>query len=374
MIIGICGKMFSGKDTVAEFLRYRQYCHNFGALSYESYLSMKSKDLIRITHFADKIKQCTSIILGKSREKIDDPFFKNLELGEKWKSYHLSEMSPNGVHTRIFSSGQQRESAPRKDGITYRLWERSMTPRMFMQMLGTEFGRNMIHPNIWVNSTLAEYTPGQNWIIADVRFPNEVKEIKNLGGIIVKIERPDHLRVPTVWESYLKKKDEYASWNDYLIENYPSLLHESETTDLPADYVIVNDSSLTSLKAKVLESKIPYFPEAGNNTDYKAQAKKDLKKIMKTVCEYYDMDLFDIRESNRKTKSVHARQVFAYIAEKLGYRIEDMTPIMHRDRTTVVYSVKKMKEILPYDKKTEKEIRDIIQNINLQSIQNQAQV
>ena len=32
-----------------------------------------------------------------------------------------------------------------------------LTPRLILQLLGTDCGRDIIHPNIWVNSTMMAY-------------------------------------------------------------------------------------------------------------------------------------------------------------------------------------------------------------------------
>ena len=64
-----------------------------------------------------------------------------------------------------------------------------LTPRLLFQLLGTECGREIIHPNIWCNTTFNSFNVTQKWIITDTRFENEVKKIKDNGGIIIKIER-----------------------------------------------------------------------------------------------------------------------------------------------------------------------------------------
>jgi len=82
-----------------------------------------------------------------------------------------------------------------------------LTPRLLLQLLGTQCGREIIHPDIWVNALMADYKDykfnqaellagalqaglNSNWIITDVRFPNEVKAIKNRDGIVVRVDRP----------------------------------------------------------------------------------------------------------------------------------------------------------------------------------------
>ncbi len=95
-----------------------------------------------------------------------------------------------------------------------------LTPRKLLQLLGTECGREILHPNIWVNALISGYiksSPGKGgelgayghtecidckkpfngykrqficntchdthdwlptWVVTDVRFPNELKAIK----------------------------------------------------------------------------------------------------------------------------------------------------------------------------------------------------
>ena len=75
------------------------------------------------------------------------------------------------------------------------------TPRRAMQTLGTEWGRDLIHPDIWVNMWTDAYEKvcgGSAWmrrqplVADDVRFENEVAAIKQLGGTIVEVKRPHY--------------------------------------------------------------------------------------------------------------------------------------------------------------------------------------
>lgn len=77
------------------------------------------------------------------------------------------------------------------------------TPRYIMQTLGTEWGRDLIHPDFWVilwRRAVAAH--GGNVVVDDVRFPNEVEVIKGLGGQVWRIERPGLARLEHVSESY----------------------------------------------------------------------------------------------------------------------------------------------------------------------------
>lgn len=62
--------------------------------------------------------------------------------------------------------------------------------RRLIQTMGTDVGRNLIGENIWVDATLKGYQSWQNWVIADVRFPNEADAIRRKGGRIIRINKP----------------------------------------------------------------------------------------------------------------------------------------------------------------------------------------
>ncbi len=71
-------------------------------------------------------------------------------------------------------------------GIT---WLGGKSRREMMQTLGTEWGRQMVHPEIWVRSLLHRVR-GRRAVITDLRFENEAEAIRKAGGIVVHITRP----------------------------------------------------------------------------------------------------------------------------------------------------------------------------------------
>ena len=129
-----------------------------------------------------------------------------------------------------------------------------MTPRLLLQLLGTEAGRNVIHSDIWVNALFADYVcndcgkqvcstdeedTGQmihysfpNWIITDVRFPNEAKIIKDKGGIVIRVNRPlerlGNSKLPKLKHTSISQHpsetalDNYKNF-DHIIENNGSI-------------------------------------------------------------------------------------------------------------------------------------------------------
>jgi hypothetical protein len=68
--------------------------------------------------------------------------------------------------------------------------------RHLLQQEGTERGRKVYGDDVWVLTTLAwmetlaELWGVQNFVVTDVRFPNEVKLIQDLGGRVYHIEAP----------------------------------------------------------------------------------------------------------------------------------------------------------------------------------------
>lgn len=65
------------------------------------------------------------------------------------------------------------------------------TPRTLMQTLGTEWGRRLIDPNLWVACwTRDVLTTGGLVVCDDVRFGNEAAAVKALGGLLWRVYRP----------------------------------------------------------------------------------------------------------------------------------------------------------------------------------------
>lgn len=93
------------------------------------------------------------------------------------------------------------------------------TPRHAMQTLGTEWGRKLIHPDIWLRASMAKAILGDS-VITDVRFPNEAEAVTKAGGAVVRIIAEGR----TVFEGGVG-------------EDHPS---EVLMDELPADAEIIN--------------------------------------------------------------------------------------------------------------------------------------
>ena len=99
--------------------------------------------------------------------------------------------------------------------------------RHMLRTLGTEWGRQCIHPDIWLRCWQESIKPYNLVVVDDVRFPNEVDLVRNLGGEMWLVERPDALRT-----------HEHAS------EGGLDAYHDFATH-------VVNDGSLTDLLGKL---------------------------------------------------------------------------------------------------------------------------
>jgi len=64
------------------------------------------------------------------------------------------------------------------------------SPRHAMQTLGTEWGRDLIAPELWVDLWRARVADGAKYVVEDCRFANEATAVAEAGGFIVRITCP----------------------------------------------------------------------------------------------------------------------------------------------------------------------------------------
>ena len=241
-LIGISGKAGSGKDLVYTIIKDLFPEMNWGRI-----------------RFSDKLKDMVCLLLNCTREQLEDREFKEKELGKEWVKYELSYISHSRLSYGDCPEYYEKYFCSKEEAIEYikgdlevdqssiEISEIGLTPRLLLQLLGTECGRKIIHPNIWVSATFAEYKPQHfrtvkyqgsfvdhlttmpNWIITDVRFPNEAKAVKDRGGILIRINRPgfentgDHL-------------------SEIALDDYKNF-----------DTIIINDGTIEDLSKKIKE-------------------------------------------------------------------------------------------------------------------------
>lgn len=102
------------------------------------------------------------------------------------------------------------------------------SPRQMLQTLGTEWGRELVHEDIWLMAADRHIaaSSARGVVIRDIRFDNEAEWLANKGGILIKIDRPDA-----------------TSINEHKSEAGVSMRH--------IDFTIHNDSTLPVFKMRV---------------------------------------------------------------------------------------------------------------------------
>lgn len=195
MIIGVCGFIGSGKDTVADYLVNQ---HEF-----------------RRESFAGTLKDAVSAVFGWDREMLEG----KSKQAREWRE-------------EIDTWWAKRLDMP------------TLTPRWVLQYWGTEVGRKSFHNDIWIASLENKLRQSKdNVVISDCRFPNEVESIKDAGGKVVWVIRGE---LPSWY-----KTAKLANNGDITAINAMNELkiHSSEWAWLNTDFdlEIYNNSSIDEL-------------------------------------------------------------------------------------------------------------------------------
>lgn len=74
-------------------------------------------------------------------------------------------------------------------------WLADRSPRQLMQTLGTEWGRELVHPDVWLMAATARLRPSDTMIVSDVRFDNEATWVRAQGGCLVHVHRTNAPRI-----------------------------------------------------------------------------------------------------------------------------------------------------------------------------------
>jgi hypothetical protein len=204
MIIGICGFIGSGKDTVADYLV------NFHEFRRES--------------FANTLKDAVAAVFGWDRTMLEG----RTKEAREWRE-------------QVDPWWAERLAMP------------TLTPRWVLQYWGTEVCRRSFHDDIWIASLENKLrTSKDNVVISDCRFPNEIQSIRDAGGKIVWVQRGE---LPDWYDTAI----EANLGHNYAVQDLKMRkIHASETAWVGTDFdtVIDNNRSIDDLyqQAKLIVS------------------------------------------------------------------------------------------------------------------------
>ena len=200
MIIGITGLISSGKGTVADTLVEK---HNYIKLS-----------------FADKLKDGVATVFGWDRAMLEGDTVESREWRETVDQFWTNETG------------------------------REITPRLVLQEFGTDCMRNGFYDGIWVSLVKQEIinNPQTNYIVPDVRFANEIKIIKDLGGEVWNVRRGE---LPEWWGTAILDN---TTGSNLMRSTYPDV-HQSEWrwigTNDKFNFILYNNDTIEKLYSKV---------------------------------------------------------------------------------------------------------------------------
>jgi len=199
MIIGICGLIGSGKGTVADVLV------DYG---YEK------------ISFADKLKDGVASVFGWDRALLEGDTSESRDWREQVDEFWSKETG------------------------------REITPRLVLQEFGTDCMRNGFYDGIWLCLVKKKVidNPTKNYVVPDVRFRNEQKMIRNLGGKVWQIQRGE---LPE-WFGYAILDNNTGS---NLMANYD--IHSSEWKWIDSndkfDKIFYNNTTIIGLRNQVAD-------------------------------------------------------------------------------------------------------------------------
>lgn len=217
MIIGVCGFIGSGKDTVADYLT------NFHEFRRES--------------FANSLKDAVAAVFGWDRTMLEG----RTKEAREWRE-------------RVDPWWAEKLNLP------------ELTPRWVLQFWGTEVCRRAFHDDIWIASLENKLrTSKDDVVISDCRFPNEIKSIKDAGGIVIRVKRGDD---PEWYKDAADMNAGPKCMNWALASSRMSKLniHASETAWVGTkfDFILYNNASIDDLYEQIREviSPVQVRPDA----------------------------------------------------------------------------------------------------------------
>ena len=171
---------------------------------------------------------------------------------------------------RTLLEGRTKEAREWREQVdpwwSARLKMPKLTPRWILQHWGTDVCRVAFHDDIWIASLENKMRKtGDNIVISDVRFPNEIKAIHNAGGQVIRVKRGDD----PVWYdaalAYNRGPNGNAEWSLSKMKLDNLKIHASEYSWVGGkiDDIVFNNSSVDDLfgQLKNLVEDLPVSTE-----------------------------------------------------------------------------------------------------------------
>jgi hypothetical protein len=147
---------------------------------------------------------------------------------------------------------KSREWREQPDAFWSKEFDYEFTPRLALQLMGTEVGRDVFHKDFWVikmKRYMLQY-PDQNFVITDVRFQNEIKFVHDMSGCLIEIQRG----VKPHWYDIASRANNGDNKAKTFMENQ-SGVHASEWSWVGGqiDHTIDNNGTLEDLKNNLIK-------------------------------------------------------------------------------------------------------------------------
>ena len=198
MIIGVCGLIGAGKDTIADYL---VNIHEF-----------------RRESFAGTLKDAVSAVFGWDRIMLEG-------------------------RTRASRAWREEPDAWWSERLG-----REITPRWVLQYWGTEVCRHGFHDDIWIASLENKLRhSADNVVISDCRFPNEIDAIRRAGGTVIRVVRGSEPE----WYTIAERASQGVEWAAQALLAVG--VHASETAWIGTEFdaVLDNNGSMDQLYQQV---------------------------------------------------------------------------------------------------------------------------
>lgn len=199
MIIGVCGFIGSGKDTIADYLV------NFHEFRRDS--------------FAATLKDAVAAVFNWDRELLEG----RTKQAREWRE-------------QVDPWWAQRLNMP------------NLTPRWVLQYWGTEVCRRGFHDDVWIASLENKLRKSaDNVVISDCRFPNEIRAIKAQGGQVFWVQRGP---LPE-WYALAERANAGSEIDRLSLEKLGVHVSETAWAGTQFDAVIDNNGTIDHLYSQV---------------------------------------------------------------------------------------------------------------------------